>query len=266
MSGNTVQEISDVAALFQSLDAPFIRYDKKKVDPIVWQAKDFVVLAKHEVKVPSVAGSTVKYSFSTVNGDISFGLQYMTSSNVVEVIRETMREPSDVEPIKGFFKADYDGVFIFIFDNTFSWFTDKLLSFNIQLFQPALALADTSRALQCRRLLGTLSEESKRAKIRLVQCKERSFTLTQEIGSIESRISELQEELNKKQALVAAATKEFHECSKRIEYNEAKKTGICIRCLEKKTLSHVLSYLGKQSEAYIVCKYWKSLIDDLSSR
>lgn len=135
MSGDAVQEISDIAILFQSLDAPFIRYDKKKVDPIVWQAKDFVVLAKHEVKVPSVAGSTVKYSFSTVNGDISFGLQYMTSSNVVEVIRETMREPSDVEPIKGSFKADYDGVFIFIFDNTFSWFTDKLLSYNIQLFQ-----------------------------------------------------------------------------------------------------------------------------------
>eukprot|EP01042_Synura_sphagnicola_P032576 gene32576-41895_t len=110
---------TDIASLFQSLDAPFIRYDKRKVEPITWHAKDFVVLAKHEVKVPSVAGSTVRYSFSTVNGDISFGLQYMTSNNVIEVIRETMREPSDVEPIKGSFKADYDGVFIFIFDNSF---------------------------------------------------------------------------------------------------------------------------------------------------
>lgn len=129
---------TDIASLFQSLDAPFIRYDKRKVEPITWHAKDFVVLAKHEVKVPSVAGSTVRYSFSTVNGDISFGLQYMTSNNVIEVIRETMREPSDVEPIKGSFKADYDGVFIFIFDNSFSWFTDKLLTYNIQLFQVIL--------------------------------------------------------------------------------------------------------------------------------
>jgi hypothetical protein len=88
--------------------------------------------------VPSVAGSTVKYKFSTTNGDINFGLQFITSAalgNLTEIIREPMREPSDVEPIKGSYKADYDGVFIFIFDNTFSWFTDKLLSYEIQLIQ-----------------------------------------------------------------------------------------------------------------------------------
>lgn len=142
----TTHASDDAATLFHNLDAPFIRYDKNKTEPIVWQAKDFVVQTHHEVKVPSVAGSTLKYSFSTVNGDISFSLQFMTNNhgnnqNVVEVIRESIREPSDVEPIKGSYKADYDGVFIFIFDNSYSWFTDKLLTYNIQLLQVCRVIA-----------------------------------------------------------------------------------------------------------------------------
>lgn len=130
----------DIKTLFQSLDAPFLKFDRNRVEPIVWHAKDFNIQTKHEVRVPAVAGSTVKYSFSTSNGDISFGLQYCTPGNLVEVIRETMREPSDVEPIKGSYKADYDGVFVFIFDNSFSWFTDKLITYEITLLQVGLHL------------------------------------------------------------------------------------------------------------------------------
>jgi hypothetical protein len=128
----------DIKTLFQSLDAPFLKFDRNHVEPIVWHAKDFNIQTKHEVRVPAVAGSTVKYTFSTVNGDISFGLQYATPGNLVEIIRETMREPSDVEPIKGSYKADYDGVFVFIFDNSFSWFTDKLITYDITLLQVGL--------------------------------------------------------------------------------------------------------------------------------
>ena len=126
---------TDIRSLFHNLDAPFLQYDKHKVDPILWQAKEFPVQIRHEVKVPAVAGSTVKFTFLTVNGDINFSLQYITNTNMVEVIREPIREPSHVEPIKGSYKADYDVVFTFIFDNSYSWFTDKLLSYNIQLIQ-----------------------------------------------------------------------------------------------------------------------------------
>lgn len=100
----------DVLHLFQTLDAPFLRFDKTKVDPITWQTRNFSVLTRHEVKVPAVAGSTVKYVFSTVGGDIGFELQFQTSSNsqsVAEVIREMSREPSDLEPIKVLYMNAY---------------------------------------------------------------------------------------------------------------------------------------------------------------
>jgi uncharacterized protein YneR len=127
----------------QSMDAPFVRFDKNRVEPIVWSAKDFYIQFKHEVKVPTIAGSIVKFEFYTKLGDISFGLQFVTSGNLTEVIREISREPSDIEPIRGSYKAEYDGVFIFIFDNSYSWFTDKELTYTIQLLQvyPAVFLA-----------------------------------------------------------------------------------------------------------------------------
>ncbi len=126
---------ADIRSIFQTMDAPFLRYDKNRVEPIVWQAKDFYIQFRHEVKVPAIAGSIVKYEFFTKNGDISFCLSFTTSGNLVEVIREASREPSDIEPIRGSYRAEYDGVFTFIFDNNYSWFTDKELTYHIQLLQ-----------------------------------------------------------------------------------------------------------------------------------
>lgn len=46
-----------------------------------------------------------------------------------------MRVPSDIESIKGTFKSEADGAFVFLFDNSFSWFNSKLLSYTVNLFQ-----------------------------------------------------------------------------------------------------------------------------------
>lgn len=126
---------AEVNNLFHALDAPFLRYDKDRVEPIHWKTRDFLVQFHHEVKVPATAGSIVKFSFTTTNGDISFALHFVTPQGYVEVVRDSTREPSDIEAIKGSYKADYDGVFIFIFDNSFSWFADKFISYDIYLFQ-----------------------------------------------------------------------------------------------------------------------------------
>jgi hypothetical protein len=54
-----------------------------------------------------------------------------------------MRVPSDIETIKGSFKSESDGTFVFVFDNAFSWFNVKLLTYSVQLFQvqPSIVLS-----------------------------------------------------------------------------------------------------------------------------
>jgi hypothetical protein len=90
-------------------------------------------------------------------------------------------------------------------------------------------MADSNRAKQCRKLLSSMSEDSKKAKLQLITAKERQATLFTDIASLESRIQALNIELNNKRAIVDTAKKEVDETAQRIKYNEEKKTGLCIR-------------------------------------
>ena len=68
-------------------------------------------------------------------GDIAFGTQFHARERPVETIIESCRVPSDVESITGQFKATQEGTFVLVFDNAFSWFNSKLLSYKVELFQ-----------------------------------------------------------------------------------------------------------------------------------
>ena len=57
------------------------------------------------------------------------------TSQPPQVVVAPMRVPSDIENIKGTFKSETDGTFVFLFDNKFSWFNSKLLSYTVNLFQ-----------------------------------------------------------------------------------------------------------------------------------
>eukprot|EP01038_Epipyxis_sp_PR26KG_P013949 gene13949-18709_t len=214
--------------IFALLDAPFVNFNSS-VEPIVWQGQSIV---------------------------------YISPGFSDEVVIESNRVPSDVENITGTYKANRDGLFIMIFDNNFSWFNPKLLTYQIALYQPAFTLADTNRCLQSKRYLYNIIEDTRRAELRLIQCEDRSRGLTGEISQIEDRLAQLIAELDKKKNILFSANEEINEMAKRIHYNLEKKNGLCIRCLDKKVLSLTLSFLGKTSSAYLVCKYWKACIDD----
>ena len=94
-----------------------------------------MLLQNYELKIPASAGSTIKYSFSTQIGDINFATQFVTPGLGVDAVIQPMRVPSDEETINGSFKSVRDGIFLLSFDNSYSWFNPKLLSYQIALFQ-----------------------------------------------------------------------------------------------------------------------------------
>lgn len=73
--------MTDANNIFSSLDAPFRNFEKA-VEPIVWQSSDILVMQTYDLKVPTLAGSTVKYSFSTKLGDISFTTEFHAAGQV----------------------------------------------------------------------------------------------------------------------------------------------------------------------------------------
>ena len=73
--------MSEASTIFSTLDAPFMNFEKG-VEPIVWQSNDILVMQTYDLKVPTIAGSTVKYSFSTKLGDISFTTEFHAAGQV----------------------------------------------------------------------------------------------------------------------------------------------------------------------------------------
>lgn len=76
--------------------------------------------------------------FATVDGDIAFGVKFSSHNHADETIIETSRVPSDIETITGSYKSQRDGTLTFIFDNTFSWFNAKQLTYHVELSQVCL--------------------------------------------------------------------------------------------------------------------------------
>jgi hypothetical protein len=87
--------------IFFALDAPFSNFDKTTEEPLIWQTKDFTVQHKFELPIPTLAGSTCKYNFSTKIGDISFSVRYVCPGKTDDTVISPTRVPSDIEPISG---------------------------------------------------------------------------------------------------------------------------------------------------------------------
>jgi hypothetical protein len=88
--------MSEINNIFTTLDAPFLNFEKG-VEPIVWQSSDILVMQTYDLKVPTLAGSTVKYAFSTKLGDISFTTEFHAAGQVRSVmLRPVSRAAANV--------------------------------------------------------------------------------------------------------------------------------------------------------------------------
>ncbi len=90
-------------------------------------------------------------------------------------------------------------------------------------------MADLNRSLQSRKLLAQITEDSNRAKAKLVTHKEKYSTLQNEVQTLEQRLQFIQQELENKRNVVKATQKEIDELNVKIKYEEEKKLGLCIR-------------------------------------
>lgn len=121
---------------FRDLDREFqVNLRHTDAEPYVYRTTDLLVHQTFELPIPMTAGAVVKYKFTTEIGDISFSTKFYMLGTAADTIIEPSRVPSNVQPIVGSFKASHDGTFIMYFDNTFSWFNPKLLSYIVELHQ-----------------------------------------------------------------------------------------------------------------------------------
>jgi hypothetical protein len=217
------------SAFFRSLDSSFIHFsDTNENPPLLYKSTDCYVQKFFELPIPMLGGSTVKYHFTTNGGDISFLTKFYNKGNS-EVVFGPSRVPSDQEAYTGQYKSTKDGTLILYFDNNFSWFTPKYLTYHVEVFQPAFTAADNARCLRSRSMLKVCVEDTRNAEGSLSESRVKMKELNTIIPSMENRLNILKTELASKKAILQRAYDEAEEMAARIEANLDKKNGLCIR-------------------------------------
>ncbi|GFS67841.1 SEC14-like protein 2, partial [Nephila pilipes] len=85
------------------------------------------------------AGSYLEWEFETKSKDIAFAVYFQekspNGSKPIEVIPK-QRIDTCYEPEKGFLKCDKAGIYVVVFDNTYSWMFSKELYYRIKVTSP----------------------------------------------------------------------------------------------------------------------------------
>lgn len=255
---------SDVGKEFRELDESFINFSEAS-KPLVFHTHDMLI--QHGFELPirvSHAGSTITYSFATVQGDISFSAVFHSADGrPSEVIIQPHRVPSDVENITGRFKAGREGTLAIKFDNAFSWFTPKYLSYSVEMHAPSHAAADTHRCAKSKSMLKTLLEEKPALETELVESLRSSHALRSELVDLEVTMRALALQVEAKNAELKQKLDLAVSAETRLEQFSERRAGLCLRTLNRELLMLVHAYLYADAEAAkgvaMVCKHWLAL-------
>lgn len=214
-------------------------------EAVVFNGSDVLVQTTMELPIPMRKGSVVDLQFTTTNGDISFAMHFAQSSlrpqltkvegdrgvlsSELVLIMESTRVPSDTLTYSKTFKASTNGSLLLLFDNSYSWFTTKSLNYHIELFEPRGEDAESSRSSACRSLLARTAKENQRALTVLDGSRGRAQVLKSEILAMEERAAAMRAELDFKGRQLDLAYEETDEMTARIQANQEKLSGLCIR-------------------------------------
>jgi len=220
-----------VRDFFREIDCP------EDTEAVVFNGSDVLVQTTMELPIPMRKGSVVDLQFTTTNGDISFAMHFRPNagketgvlSSELVLIMESTRVPSDTLTYSKTFKASTDGGLLLQFDNSYSWFTTKSLNYHIELFEPRGEDAESSRSSACRSLLARTAIENQRALTVLDGSRGRAQILKYEILAMEERAAAMRAELDFKGRQLDLAYEETDEMTARIQANQEKLSGLCIR-------------------------------------
>jgi hypothetical protein len=101
----------------------------------------------------------VQFEISTEEYDIAFGVTAEREEGIT-IVKESMRVNSHLEPITGkFLVGSVPCALIFSFDNEYSWFREKKVSYKITVSPPRMENVIRGRRLRAQKALEVLTRE-----------------------------------------------------------------------------------------------------------
>ena len=186
-------------------------------NPSVYQAKSVPVALRAKFDVPihvTAGGSVVEYEIATETYDIAFGVTAEREEGITNV-KENARVDSHLEPITGkFLVGSVPCALIFSFDNEYSWFREKKVTYKITVTPPRVDNVVKGRRLRAQKALEVVTKDNK-------EMEDRYETTTRKRTELDDQVLKLEKELaEKKKSLDVLSTEEKWLEKKRVVRKE----------------------------------------------
>jgi len=191
--------LNDVSpqALIASIDGPSLAsYDR---NASVYTARNIPVAVRSKLTVPiyvTNSGSIVDYALESKYYDVGFGIAAERNDGATTVV-ELSRVDSNVAPVIGrFLVLSVPCALVFTFDNEYSWFREKSISYRITITPPDLKHLVHARKVRAKIALQHLLEDKQTTEKRLEIIASKRTSLLEEIELLEREMAEKRKTLH----------------------------------------------------------------------
>jgi hypothetical protein len=192
----------DAAPLLSQVDGVDLTIFNSK--PNVYQAKAVPVHLRGRLDIPihvTAGGSVVEYEITTDLYDIGFGVTAEREEGITYV-KESSRVDSHLEPVTGkFLVGSVPCALVFSFDNEYSWFREKRVTYKIIVTPPNVDNVIMGRRLRAKKALEIVAKDRD-------EMNERYETAAQKHSELEEAILQLEKELAEKRKSLDVILKE----------------------------------------------------------
>jgi hypothetical protein len=106
-------------------------------DEVTFQCNgtQITVAKEWQLPIPISKPSYLSFEFMTDPGDINFSVLFLSEDGEEELLEDWHRVDSDSTPYYGSYKIAIAGTILLLWDNTYSWFTEKNLTLTLEVIQ-----------------------------------------------------------------------------------------------------------------------------------
>jgi len=185
------------SALIESVDG--ISISEYNQSPSLFTAHSVPIALRATLDVPIVitnGGSVVEYTVESENYDINFGIKAEREDETT-VVNTLTRVDSHLESITGkFLVGTVPCALIFTFDNEYSWFREKKVTYCITVTPPSIENINAGRIKRAESALAVVVEEKTGAETRLERASSKRGGLAEEVERLEKELEEKKKTLD----------------------------------------------------------------------
>jgi len=182
---------SSPEALLQQVDGPSLKGYEAKESVYVGKSVPIALRAKLEVPIHVTApGSIVEYAVESKGYDIGFSIMAEREEGIT-VVKDDERVDAHVTPITGkFLVGSVPCLLKFTFDNEYSWFREKQVSYRLSVTPPSAEVLLAGRRRRAKACRKATEDDLVSAQERLKSASSQKATLESEVAKLEKFLSE----------------------------------------------------------------------------